>query len=104
MFKNAASLALAAALGASGGAIGTAGLLREAPGAKTYYAHGLDLRQSPLPDGGNEVTAVAYVTATLVLADGGVSAVDLGGDACPLPPVRLNAAQNLLDYVKICGQ
>ena len=103
MLKNAAALAFAAALGASG-AISTVGLLREAPGAKTYYAHGLDLRQAPLPDGGNTITAVAYVTATLVQSDGGVSAVDLGGDVCPLPPVRLNAAQNLLDYVKVCGQ
>lgn len=103
MLKTAAALALSASLGAAA-AMSAAALLREAPGAKTYFVHKLDVAQTALEDGGSNVTATAYTTVTLDLSDGGTAVHDMGGVPCPLSAARQTTLRNILVAAEACAQ
>ena len=93
--------------GAAAAMTGSA-LIREAPGAKTYFVHQLAVGQAPNPDGGlSLVTATAYTTVSLTLGDGGVDVLDLGGVTCG-PDVLTTGAKatlrNILNASSACAQ
>lgn len=79
-------------------------LVRETSGSKSYFVHQLAVFQSPLTDGGSDVTSVAFTTVTLALADGGTAAHDLGGVSCPLTDARKTALRAILTAAATCGR
>ncbi|MEY4955770.1 MAG: hypothetical protein RL409_27 [Gemmatimonadota bacterium] len=85
-------------------AMSGAALVREAPGAKNYFVHQLAVSQAPLADGGSDVSAIAYTTVTLDLADGGTDVVDLGGVACPLTDARKATLRTILTASEACAR
>src|SRR4051812_1559625 len=101
--------ALLAFIGGAAAAMTTSALVREAPGAKSYYTHHLEIDQRPAADGGNDITAVAFVTATVALTDGGTAVADLGGNSCAelisgLTPTQRTNLQNILTGSANCGK
>ncbi len=92
---KAAVLVVAGAVGALSGSA----LLREAPGAKTYFVHHLDVDQAV--DG--TVTTRACSDATLALKDGGSSTVDLGCIPCPIVKADSDALKAILSTATSCA-
>jgi len=103
---NAQLAALLAFVAAAGGAVGMSGsaLLRETPGAKSYYVREMVLRQFPLADGGNIITARTWTDATLGLSDGGIAVADLGEVDCALTAGQTSSLQTILTAAKSCAQ
>jgi len=102
MTKTQLAALLAFVSGAS--AMTTAALIREAPGEKSYFVHQLAVSQSRLSDGGSDVSAIAYTTVTLGLADGGTDVVDLGGVSCPLTEARKSTLRTILTASEACAR
>lgn len=99
-----ARLALLAFLaGTASGMTGSA-LLREAPGAKTYFTRELVVWQEPLADGGSDVTAQVSVDATLALNDGGTQVVRLNPVLCPLTEARKTSLRTILAAAANCAR
>lgn len=96
--------ALLAFLAGSAAGMTSSALVREAPGTKSYFVHQLAVSQSPLADGGSDVSAVAYTTVTLDLADGGTATHDLGGVPCPLTEARKTTLRTILTAAESCAR
>lgn len=87
----------------------TAALIREAPGNKSYYTRHLEIDQRPAADGGNDISATAWVNVTLALTDGGADVADLGGVPCDdliasMSPASRTCLQTVLTGSANCGK
>ena len=98
MLKTSASYVLVAAL-AAGGGVAAGNLLNAAP-VTTYRSHHFEIDSQPTaPDGGLEVKAHSYITASTPLADGGTRIEDKSSTGvCPLDAKAYAAAKLLIEY------
>lgn len=101
--KQIVALALAATVGAAA-AMTTSALVREAPGAKVYGVHLLEVAQSTTADGGKQVTVTACGDVSLVLNDGGTASTDLGCVPCEMDKPSVVALQTLMTTATSCVQ
>lgn len=101
---NARQLAAFLAFFGGGIAAGMTGsaLLREIPGAKSFYVDRLDIRRSLLPDGGDLVTAEAYAAVTVGLGDGGISVVRPDSVSCALTGPQTTQLRTILTAAGNC--
>lgn len=100
--KLIAVLVLATSLGAAGGSLSTAALMRETGGDKTYHVHQLSVTQTPQGDGSELATVTVCGDVTLALKDGGTSNADTGCVPCPLDKPSTAALQTIMTQATSC--